>query len=64
LQKNLTIRKTLVSLHIFIKQRMRIHNKKKLEIMMTTKTYTKQYQPKGQGPQGTTGYVKMSSLIK
>jgi hypothetical protein len=48
-------------LHIFIKQR-RIHNNKKLEIMMTTKTYTKQYQPKGQGPQGTTGYVKKSDL--
>ncbi len=25
---------------------------------MTTKTtYTKQYQPQGQGPKGTTGYV-------
>jgi hypothetical protein len=58
----LTIRKTFVYLHIFIKQRMRIHNNKKLETMMTTKTYTKQYQPKGQGPQGTTGYVKKSDL--
>lgn len=30
---------------------------------MTTKTYqTKQYQPKGGTPQGTTGYAKLSDL--
>jgi hypothetical protein len=31
--------------------------------MMTTKTYTKQYQPKGQGPQGKTGYVMLEDVI-
>lgn len=30
--------------------------------MRTPKTYTKQYQPQGQGPQGTTGYVLSSDL--
>ena len=40
---------------------MRIH--KKLETMMTTKTYQpKQYQPKGGTPQGSTGYVKLEDL--
>ncbi len=32
---------------------------------MTTKTYqTKQYQPKGGKPQGTTGYVMKSNMIR
>ncbi len=32
---------------------------------MTTKTYqTKQYQPQGGTPKGTTGYVMKSNMIK
>jgi len=49
-------------LHIFINQTGK--TPQKLETMMTTKTYQKQYQPKGGTPQGTTGYVMKSNMIK
>lgn len=49
-------------MHIFIKQTGK-PTTQKLEIMMTTKTYQKQYQPKGGTPKGTTGYVNESDII-